>query len=82
MSETFSFFKRWKKVLIVLATLYVVLLIVSHAVISTTHVWLIAAFFSILMNFVYITEAYWSGHHLRSETFVAVVLIGASMLGV
>lgn len=64
------------------ATLYVVLLILSHAQLPPIHVWVIAMVFSVAMNFTYLTEAYSVRRFLRLEVLVASTLIVASILGV
>ena len=61
---------------------YVVALIVSHSTLPPMHVWVIAAVFSIAMNFTYITEAYHQDRLMRPELAVMLTLISASVLGV
>ena len=64
------------------ASLYVVALIISHSTLPAIHVWVIAAVFSIVMNFTYLTEACSQGRMLRPELVVMLILIMASVLGV
>ena len=64
------------------AILYVVALIVSHSTLPPMHVWVIAAAFSIVMNFTYITEAYSQARLIRPELVVLLTLIATSLLGV
>lgn len=81
MSQAISFFQRRQKQLALVASLYVVFLILFHWQLPPVHVWLIAAFFSIIMNFTYMTEAYARQKYLKLEVLVACVLILASVLG-
>ncbi|MVO15269.1 hypothetical protein [Parasedimentitalea huanghaiensis] len=81
MSQAISFFQRRRKQLALAASLYVILLILFHWQLPPVHVWLIAAFFSIIMNFTYMTEAYARQECLKLEVLVASVLILASVLG-
>lgn len=81
MHEQLSFFRRRQKPLMMAATLYVAGLILSHATLPAAHVWIIAALFSILMNFTYITEAYAQGRLLQTEAGVMIALVIASILG-
>ena len=78
---TGSFFSKREKALKLAATAYVVLLVLSHWQLPTAHVWLIAAFFSIAMNFTYLIEAVSIDKSARVEALVAAVLIMASVLG-
>ncbi len=82
MGSVYSFFTRWQKHLRLGVSLYVVLLALSHSTLPSIHIWLIAAFFSIAMNCVYVTEAYWRGQYFGIELSVACVLIVMSVLGV
>ena len=82
MTQIISFFQSRQKQLALAASLYVVLLIVFHWQLPSKHVWIIAAFFSIIMNFTYVTEAYYRREFINSETVVASILIIASILGV
>ena len=68
-----SFFLRREQQLKIAASLYVILLILSHATFPQSLVWFIAALFSIAMNFTYVIEA---------VSLVAVVLILLSLGGV
>jgi hypothetical protein len=77
-----SFFQRRQTWLLGFSTLYVLGLILSHAAFPPLHVWVIAAVFSVLMNFTYIIEAKVAGHWLRLEVLIAASLIAASALGV
>ena len=64
------------------ATLYVIALIGFHAALPMIHVWVIAAVFSILMNFTYMVEAFAQRRLFATEFFVATGLVIASILGV
>lgn len=77
--STGSFFRTRQKPLMIVATLYVVLLVVFHAQLPKMHVWLIAALFSIIMNFTYLTEAYRRQVFVHKEALVASTLILASI---
>ena len=81
MSRAKSFFKTRQKMLGIAATAYVVLLIFSHWQLPSMHVWLIAAFFSVLMNFTYLVEAVSLKNYAKTEALVAIFLIFASILG-
>ena len=81
MSKSLSFFAQRQKLLALLAALYVVLLILSHATLPSGHVWGIAVVFSIVMNGVYLTEARSLGAFVRTETVVGLTLIGLSLVG-
>ena len=81
MSATLSFFHARQKLLFLLASLYVILMTLSHWQLPSAHVWLIAGFFSVIMNFTYLTEALSLRQFVRIETLVATVLIGLSLLG-
>ena len=63
------------------ATIYVVLLVISHWQLPSLHVWMIAAVFSILMNFTYLIEAVSLKSFAKTEAIVAILLIMASILG-
>lgn len=82
MTQIISFFHRRQKQLFLVASLYVALLILFHWQVPSKHVWIIAAVFSIIMNFTYITEAYYRREFVNLEAIVASVLIAASVLGV
>ena len=77
-----SFFQTRQKPLLIAATLYVVLLVISHAQLPKIHVWVIAGIFSILMNFVYVTEAYHRRAFFHQEALIASTLILASIAGI
>lgn len=81
MHHAHSFFQRRQKALMIAATLYVVALIASHAALPSLHVWVIAAAFSILMNFTYLVEAFAQRRFLQTEVVIACALICASCLG-
>ncbi len=76
-----SFFQSRQKPLFLLASLYVLGLIVTHAAVPAMSVWAIAALFSILMNFTYITEAVSMRRWIGTESIVAAALIAGSLLG-
>jgi len=76
-----SFFQTRQKPLLKAATLYVVSLGIFHSQLPKTHVWVIAGIFSILMNFVYLTEAYHRQAFLNREVLIASILILASIAG-
>ena len=76
-----AFFAMPQKPLAIGATLYLVLLLVSHWQINSAYVWGIAAFFSIAMNFTYLTEAITSRNYVTTEAIVSFVLIVFSLLG-
>lgn len=82
MHQHTSFFQRRQKPLMIAASLYVVGLILSHSTLPSEHVWIIAAVFSVVMNFTYITEAYAQGRLFQTEATFAVILVSASVLGV
>ena len=82
MEPAYSFFKRRQKILLLGASLYVALLLLAHSAFPSVHVWLIAAVFSVAMNFTYVIEAYRGKKYLGSELGIAVVLIAMSILGV
>ena len=65
-----------------MATIYVVALIQSHAALPSLHIWVIAAIFSVIMNFVYFIEAGAQRRFLSIEIIVAVILVTASVLGI
>lgn len=77
-----SFFHSRQQLLGVLSSLYVLGLIVSHAALPSQHVWIIAAFFSIIMNGTYVIEAVAQRRMVGIESGVALLLISASVLGV
>ena len=76
-----SFFTRYKNTLFVLSILYVLALLLSHAVFPTIYVWAIACFFSIAMNFTYLTEAASQKAFITTEASLALVLIIMSVVG-
>lgn len=76
-----SFFMTHEKMLKIAAATYVVMLILSHWQLPSMHVWVIAAVFSLLMNFTYIVEALSLKSYVRTETLVAALLIVMSFLG-
>jgi hypothetical protein len=80
--ETLSFFTRYHQLLVIGSALYVLLLLVLHATFSTQHVWIIAAIFSVAMNFTYIIEAKSIGKHYAVELCVSAFLILLSIFGV
>jgi len=81
MSEAKSFFKRRQKTLGIAVSVYVVMLIYFHWQLPSSHVWVTAAVFSVLMNFTYLTEAISLKSFVRIEALVAISLILASILG-
>ena len=81
MSHSQSFFLKRQKPLAIGATVYVLLLLISHWQLPPVHVWVIAAVFSVTMNFTYLSEALSLRSFAKTEAFVALVLIGASLLG-
>jgi hypothetical protein len=83
MSHTHhAFFHSRQQLLFAFSSLYVLGLILSHATLPPVHVWIIAAFFSVAMNFTYMIEAAYVGRWLRFEVVIAATLITASILGV
>ena len=82
MPHTHSFFESRQKPLALVAALYVLFLVLSHWQLPPVHVWIIAAFFSIVMNFTYVTEALKQPKHIKVEALIATLLITASILGV
>lgn len=76
-----SFFQKRQKQLGLAATAYVVFLLLSHWQLRSAHVWWIAAFFSIVMNGVYILEVKAQREFVSREAVVAGVLIVLSILG-
>ena len=76
-----SFFQIRQKPLFIAATLYVAVLLISHAQLPETHVWIIAALLSVIMNFVYVTEAYHRQEFVSQEALIASILILASIAG-
>ena len=81
MTHAHSFFERRQKPLMAAAIFYVVFLIASHSTLPGRHVWIIAAFFSIAMNFTYITESLSRQKSIPAETAVAATLIIMSVAG-
>ena len=81
MDKAMSFFETRQKTLGILAALYVLFLLLSHWQLSSAHVWIIAAVFSILMNFTYMIEAFSLQSFLRKEIVIAAILITLSFLG-
>ena len=81
MSRAKSFFKTREKLLALAFTAYMVMLILAHWQLPSLHVWLIAAVFSVLINFTYIIEAISLKTYAKTEALVATFLILASILG-
>jgi hypothetical protein len=81
MIQIISFFQSRQKILAIMASLYVIFLLLSHWQLPPKHVWIIAAFFSIIMNFTYVTEAYVRREFLQPEVLIAGLLITLSVLG-
>lgn len=81
MSKEKSFFVKRQKMLGCALTAYVALLLLSHWQISAVHVWVVAAVFSIAMNFTYLSEALSLRKFATTEALVAIALVGASLLG-
>lgn len=79
--KTTSFFRTRKKALAIAGTLYVVFLLLSHWQLPKAHVWAIAAFFSIAMNFTYLIEALSLKRYVTAEVAASATLIAASLLG-
>lgn len=77
-----AFFERHQKILGVLSAAYVLFLLLAHQRLGQPHVWVIACFFSILMNFTYVFEAYAQRAYLRAEACLAGGLICLSVMGV
>lgn len=77
-----SFFENRQRQLMLVASLYVVLLVIFHWQLPSIHVWVIAAFFSIAMNLTYVTEAVYRREYFILEVMVAISLIIGSLLGV
>lgn len=65
-----------------LSALYVIALILSHAIFPIEYVWGIAVFFSITMNFTYPWAAYVRSQSFNFETYIALGLITLSIAGV
>ncbi len=82
MEKAASFFQKRQKQLGLAASAYVIFLLLSHWQLPSAHVWWIAAFFSIVMNGVYILEAKARREFISREAIVAGVLIVLSILGV
>jgi len=76
-----SFFEKRRTLLIAASTLYVLLLLLSHWQLPKQHVWAIAAFFSIAMNFTYLTEALSLKRFVTLEAVASGTLISATLLG-
>ena len=76
-----SFFAQHQKLLKTCAIAYALLVLLSHWQFPVESVWLIAAVFSILMNFTYLIEALSVKRFAVIEATVTIVLIGASLLG-
>ncbi len=70
-----------QKLLGIAATAYVVMLTLSHWQLPSIHVWVIAAVFSLLMNFTYLVEALSLRSYVKTEALVAASLIALSILG-
>ena len=66
-----SFFKSRQKLLGIAVTAYVVMLIMTHWQLPSIHVWVIAAVFSVLMNFTYLIEAVSLRTSAKTEALVA-----------
>ncbi len=81
MREARSFFEKRQKILGIALTAYVVLLLFSHWQLPSIHIWIIAAVFSVLMNFTYLTEAISLNSFVRTEALVSTLLILASVGG-
>ncbi len=77
-----GFFDKRQKPLAVAATLYLVLLLWSHWQLNPAYVWGIAAFFSVAMNFTYLTQAISTRKFVPTELSIAMTLIVFSLLGV
>jgi len=75
------FFLEKQKALKMGAIAYVVLLLLSHWQISSKYVWIVAAFFSIAMNFTYLIEAISLDKYKQIELVIASTLVGATILG-
>lgn len=82
MAHPTSFFQKRQKMLLILSSLYVFGIVIFHWHVPTVLVWGVAAFFSIAMNFTYLTEAYNLKSYFRLETSIAACLIISSILGV
>lgn len=76
-----SFFARHQRSLFIFSAIYVVGLVLSHSTLPEAHVWAIAAFFSIAMNFTYFIEAIQQPKHRGKEAVIAGSLILLSVLG-
>ncbi len=81
MSSPQSYFLKRQKVLALAASAYVVLLLLFHWQLPSIHVWVIAAVFSVAMNFTYLTEALAMQKHVVAECLISVLLISMSLLG-
>jgi hypothetical protein len=82
MDHALSVFARYQTWLMGAMVLFVLSLILSHATLPTAYIWGIAAFFSIAMNFTYLTDAVWQGRRVGTEATVMIALIIASLLGI
>jgi len=81
MTQHYSFFRKHQKSLALAATLYLVLLLLSHWQLPPIHVWVIAAVFSVAMNFTYLAEAIAAKKFVSVELAVTSILIVLSVLG-
>jgi len=77
-----EFFKKHQKLLLCLASLYVVSLLLFHIQFKDEYVWHIACLFSVLMNGTYVFEAYKQQAYLKPESIVAGSLISLSIMGI
>ncbi len=82
MNKASSFFSKHQKALGLAASLYVVLLLLSHWQLPSMHVWIIAAVFSTAMNFTYLIEALSLKRYVSTELLIASLLIAMSWVGV
>lgn len=82
MNITAPFFSRDFMGLKILSTLYVLGILISHAALPDIHIWLIAAVFSVAMNFTYPWAALSAGRFLTQEVAVSTALILMAILGV
>ena len=74
-------FSRDFMALKILATLYVLALILLHAASPIGWTWGVAAVLSIAMNFTYIWAARQTGKWVRVETVISLALIGMAAIG-
>jgi hypothetical protein len=79
-SHRHSFWHKHLMWLKLAAAVYVVGLIVSHAMLPAQYIWAIAVFFSIVMNFVYPIEARSLKAFVTIESLVATLLILMSLV--